>query len=352
MFAKTILTAVVCVMLLSISACTSPESVNTTETPQVVTPKPKPPVVEVPPKAEEPPQQPKIIEPQSPPVHPEIPLVQPEDDSEVVVAFRNSKLTMNQVNLMHPNPTDFQIANLARSWLLNEILLAEAVKRGIPETPKGKFVSEMMRRGGYIQVLQGVVKESVQVTDQEVLDEYQKRGQIDPRNRGILEFAYFQANTLEEAQKIIERLKAGESIEKVGNDDYEDIVVESPYPRAKIQYPVLFQKLSESDPGQIVEPVKTASGKYEVAKIIRNEKPGILPFDEVKDKIVARLKRRKADQAFKDLIKTLQEQATSDVKKSPRFEEIEKEIEQQRTRSRERRRGPTIGGTPPIRPPR
>ena len=32
---------------------------------------------------------------------------------------------------MHLNPTDFQIANLARSWLLNEILLAEAVKKDL-----------------------------------------------------------------------------------------------------------------------------------------------------------------------------------------------------------------------------
>jgi len=157
MFAKTILTAAVCVILLSFSACTTPESVNN-DAPKIVTDDLKPPVVEVPPKVVEPPQPPKVIEPESPtslpeipPVEPQLPMVDPEDDSEVVVSFRDSKLTMNQVNLMHPNPTDFQIAKLANSWLLNEILIAEAVKRGIPETPKGKFVSEMMRRGGYIQ---------------------------------------------------------------------------------------------------------------------------------------------------------------------------------------------------------
>ncbi len=358
MFAKIILTAAICVLLLSFSACTTPESVNN-EAPKIVTPELKPPIVEVAPKAEEPPQPPKVIEPEAPtvqPVEPPVelqpPMVDPEDDSEVVVSFRDSKLTMNQVNLMHLNPTNFQIANLARSWLLNEILIAEAVKRGIPETPKGKFVSEMMRRGGYIQVLKGVVEESVQITDQEVLDYYQRRGQIDPQNRGTLEFAHFQAGTLEEAEKIIERLKAGESFEEIGNDQYEDIVIEGLYISIKSRFVALYAELSKADPGQIVGPVKTASGKYEVAKVLRNEKPGILPLDQVKDKITATLKRRKADQAFKDLVKTLQEQATSDIKKSPRFEEIEKEIEQQRARSRQRRGGPTIGGSPPIRPPR
>ena len=339
MFAKTILTAAVCVILLSFSACTTPESVNN-DAPKIVTPEP------------EPPQQPKVIKPEAPtvqpiepPVEPQAPMVDPEDDSEVVVAFRNSKLTMNQINLMHLDPTDFQIANLARSWLLNEILLAEAVKRGIPETPKGKFVSEMMRRGGYIQVLKGVVEESAQVTDQEMRDYYEQKGQIDPRNSGRLEFAHFKANTLEEAQKIIERLKAGESFEEIANDQYEDIVVKRTYLGIKSKYAALYAELSKADSGQIVGPVKTASGNYEVAKVLNNEKPVLLSFDEVKDKIAKTLKRRKATQAFNDLLKTLQEQATSDVKKSPRLEEIEKQVEQQRPRSRQR-------GTTPMQPPR
>ena len=68
-----------------------------------------------------------------------------ENTSEVIISWKDKKLTLQQISWMYPSTNNKTIARAANWWLENELLYAEAEKRGITKEPKAKFIAELTR---------------------------------------------------------------------------------------------------------------------------------------------------------------------------------------------------------------
>lgn len=264
---------------------------------------------------------------------------------EVIVSLGDKKLTMQHLRWLHPNAEGIQIATFARWWLESELLYAEAEKRGITNEPKAKFFSELMRRSVFGKELESRVKDAVKITDKDVLAFYEKNKETDRTltQPGYVGFSHIRTKTLEEAQAVLKRIKAGENINElakelsIATDARRGGVVD------KRRYMVVekrvgtkfLEAIKAAKEGELIGPIeveKDGGYEYEVARKKSETKPTPRPFEEVKDKIKSQLQRTEKQEAFRSIVDSLKKEAADKIVKSPRLIEAEKAAAEQRKR--------------------
>ena len=260
------------------------------------------------------------------------------DDSEVIVSLGDEKLTMEQIKWRYPDPEAYQIVTLANWWIKNELLYAEAVKRGILNQPRAKFLAETGRKGGFAQGLAMQVRDTVEVSDEAIWAYYEKNKNTDSRlgKQGSLGFSHVRTGTLEEAKAVLERIKAGENINDLAKELSIDgdakrggIVRRMTYKRVKRRFGAEFlEAMTAAEKDELIGPVEVEvedeDEGYEVARKTEETRPEYLPFEEVQHIIKQRLQAEKAKKAFRELVDSLNEEAADRIVKSPRLIEAEK----------------------------
>ena len=256
------------------------------------------------------------------------------DASEVIISLGDRKLTMQQVKWMRPDADNNVIAWLANWWLEKELLYAEAERRGITEEPKAKFFAELMRRRGFLQELTLRVKDAVKVSDERALAYYEENKDVDVRLRqpGYLSFSHIRTKTLEEAQTVLERIKAGEDINALAKElsIYDDakkggVARRYVYKLVKRRFGTkFFEAIAAAEEGELIGPIKIGDDAYEIAHQGSKIKPTPLPFEKVKDQIKVKLQRIERNRAFKSLLDSLKEEAADKIVRSPLITQTEK----------------------------
>jgi len=280
--------------------------------------------------------------------------------SQVIISLGDQKLTAQQVAWRIPNPQDAQIARLAESWLETELMYAEAQRRGLTKEPRAAFFADLMRKTAFARELRREVTEAVKTTDQDVVTYYEKNKQTDPTltTPGNLSFSHIATKTLEEAQAVLEKLKAGENINELAKklSVASDAVLggavkQRAYSQIRQLYGDEFlEKLKAAEKGQFIGPVVAGrKNLYEVARKDGQTNPEPLPFEQVKDKLKSQLERARKQEAYQSLLDSLMKQAADKIVKSPRLIEAEKAASEQ---PRGRPMGPLrTAPTPPARTP-
>lgn len=301
MLCKITFRAGLCVLLLTIASCSAPET---------TTPKGPAEVSEV-----------ETAEPESK----EVPDI--IGTPEVIISLGDKKLTMQQAKWMQPEADNKAVAKLANWWLENELLYAEAERRGITKEPKTQFIAEMMRKKGFSRELIVRVREAVEISDEKALAYYEKNKDTDSRLRrpGYLSFSHIRTKTLEEAQSALERIKAGEDINTLAkelsiHDDAKKggVAKKYMYKRVKDRFGVkFFEALAAAEEGELIGPIKAKGDAYEVARQTGKIEPKPIPFEKVKDQIKSRLLRTEKDNALTNLLDSLKGQAADKIVKSP-----------------------------------
>lgn len=332
MVCKLVFQVGMCVLLLSISACS-------TQTPDVV------------PTTLQATAEPEPVEQEK----------QPAPESEqFVVRLDDQKLTsqhLRWLNRRQPgtDPSGPTLKAIADYWLNIQLLYEEAGRRGLTDDPQAKFEAELAVKNAYVRTLVQQVREQAQPTDEQALDYYQKNKDTDPalKEQRRFSFSHIRTKTLREAQALIQRINQGAGInaliqESSAADDakegekvqklMEDLV------RARYGQKFLDALLAASE-GAIIGPVKLRDGSYGIA---RHESAaggfpaGAKPFEQVQKIIKAKLTRDVQGKALDNLIASLKEKAQSRIVKSKQLLEAEKAAEKpkQRTsnRPREKRR--------------
>jgi len=256
------------------------------------------------------------------------------DTSEVIVSLGDKKLTIRQVEWVQPNADEQKIAKFANWWLENELLYAEARKRGLTRKPKAKFIADMMKKRAFSQELRTQVQDDVKISDKKVLDYYEKNKETDPslKQPGYLSFSHIRTKTLEEATVVLERIKAGEDINALAKElsIYGDakrggVAKKYLYKTVKGRFgPKFFEALMAAEKDELIGPVEVKGGNYEVARQRDKTEPKILPFEKAKERIRSILQRKERAGAFKSLLASLKEQAAGKIVKSQRLIEAEK----------------------------
>ena len=254
--------------------------------------------------------------------------------SEVIISFGNKKLTRQQAEWMQPGADDQKLAELAGWWLDNELLYAEAQKRKITDDPKIQFLAELMRKQVYSKEIGLQVQQAVKIDDEKLKAYYEETKTTDPRLSppALFSFSHIKTKTVEDAQKALERIKAGEDMNSLAMElsihpDGKTGGTVKKTNSATIQR-VYGAKLNETllaaKQGELIGPVKNDDGTYEVARLDNKTEPQITPFEKVKEQLRAKLERTEKSNAFKSLLDSLRKDAADKVIKSPRIIGAEK----------------------------
>ena len=252
----------------------------------------------------------------------------------VIVQLGDKKLTMEQIDWIRPTfggqkLTGQQIAETAQWWLENELLSAEAEKRGIANQTKAKFLIDMMAKKVVSQELIQQVKEAVEINDKTALNFYNenKDDDVQLRKLGEIGFVHVQTKTIDEAKDVLKRIKAGEDISELAKKlsthrdgkkggvakKYKYKTVERRFGKEFFDAVVAVKK------GELVGPVKDKKGNYEVARQTYKSEPGVLPFEKVKEAIKTRLMRIEKEKSFTSLIDSLKKASAGKIVKSPKI---------------------------------
>lgn len=254
--------------------------------------------------------------------------------SEVIISLGGKKLTMQQVKWMQPGADKNVIGKIADWWLENELLYAEAKRRGITRDPKAKFLAGLMRKKGFVQQLTLQARDTVEISDEKVLAYYEQNKETDPQLKrpGYLSFSHIRTKTLEQAQTALERIEAGEDINALARElsVYADakkggVAKKYMYKTVKRRFgEEFFVAMTAAKKEDLIGPVKTKDNAYEVARCEGKTEPKILPFEKVKEQIKAKLEQTEKSNAFKSLMDTLKEKAADKIVRSPRITQPEK----------------------------
>ena len=341
MVCKLVFQVGMCVLLLSISACS-------TQTPDVVpttlqaTAEPEPSILRSSDAAKDEVEQEKQPAPRS---------------QRFVVRLDDQKLTAQHLRWMNrrqpgTDPSGSMVKAMADYWLNLQLLYEEAGRRGLIDNPQAKFEAELAVKNTYVRTLVQQVREQAQPTDEQALDYYQKNKDTDPalKEQRRFSFSHIKTKTLEQAQALVQRIKQGAEINDLiqepstADDAKEGEKVQKLMENlvgARYSQKFLDALLAASE-GDIIGPVKRKDGSYEIARHERTFPAGAKPFEQVQKIIKAKLTRDVQGKTLDDLIASLKEKAQSRIVKSKQLLEAEKAAEEPKQRTsnspREKRR--------------
>jgi len=258
--------------------------------------------------------------------------------SEVIISFGDKKLTMEQVKWMQPNIDDRNLPRLTNWWFENELLYAEAQRRGVTNERKVNFLADIMSKKQFGQELRLDVQNSATVSKEAILDYYEKNKDSDPRlkRRGSVSFSHVRTKTLAEAEAVLARVKGGEDIKALAKElsidkdaKKEGIATNIRDYTLKRRFGSEFAKVIESaKANELIGPVKVRNDGYEVAHINEKVDSAILPLEEAEKQIRSKLERELRNDTLKELMDSLKEQAAEKTVKSERLIKAEKESEE------------------------
>jgi len=255
--------------------------------------------------------------------------------SEVIISLGNKKFTVQQVKWMQPNVSDREIVKIANWWLENELLYAEALKRGVDKQPKAKFIAEVMSKSAVSRELRTQVQDAVKISDEEARAYYEENKETDQslKQPGYLNFSHVKCRTVEEAQSVLGRIKAGEDVSTLARElsfhrdaQRGGVARKYTYTRVKRSFGTkFFDALVAAKDGELVGPIKVEGG-YEAARQEGKTGPRLLTFEEAKGKINAKMRYRERNKALTSLMNSLRKAAADKIVKSSRILEAEKSI--------------------------
>jgi len=257
------------------------------------------------------------------------------DASKVLISLGDKKLTIQQARWLMPKADNQQLANIANFWLENELLYAEAEKNGITNNPQIKFISELNRKQEFSKEMAVTVQRLVKISDEAALDYYEKNKDTDPliKREGSLTFSHIRTKTLEEAQVVLQRIKAGEDINylAVQLSIYEldakggGIARDYSYSQVEKHFsPKFLEAMIKATKGQIIGPIESKNNSYEIVRQERKTEPEILPFEKVKDLLKSKLHADERMKALNALLDSLRQAAADKTVKSPMVIQFER----------------------------
>lgn len=246
---------------------------------------------------------------------------------DVLVRYGDKMLTMEQARWMQPSSDSRKTEEFANWWIENELLYEEALRRGITDQPKAKFIAEALKKRAFAQVLRRQVTQEVEVSDAEAMAHYEKRKVSDLKlmEPGSLSFSHIRTEGLKDAEAALQRIKAGEDINELAKElsTYSDaqkggVVDKQPYNTVRRFFGTpFFETLLTAKEGDLIGPAHIRGDTYEIAIFKSRVEPKTLPFDEVKEQIKSKLKRNKASAAYNELLDSLKKAASDKIVRSP-----------------------------------
>jgi len=203
-------------------------------------------------------------------------------------------------------------AQFLESVITRDLLLREALRRGIDQRPEVSDRVSMARKSILLEaLLRDVAEKAPGLGDEALRKTYNENAaQFQVGERAKVSHMLFRDKA--RAEEMFRRAKAGEPFEalmkEVGTRDGEVAADLGDIERGN--FVKEFEAASFSaDPGSVVGPVKTTYG-WHVIKVYERKPAGVRPFEEVKPQLLAEQRERAQRDAFEVLIADLRKQSS------------------------------------------
>jgi len=249
------------------------------------------------------------------------------DPCEFIVSVDGVKLTLEKIGWIEPRAARPDMAaRFAEHWMDTQLLYEEALRRGLGNDEKLKFVLDWQNKKAYVDELIKQIRSDVKVTDEEITDYYEKNKESDPALTEPLRLTFSQVScrTLKEAQEIRRRIDKGENINALAEQYSVDRDARRGGKVMNTTSPTIARRFSKellnallyASVGDIVGPIQVRRGFYAVARFEGKEESSIMPLEMAKHSIRMNLQSRAQMRVVDELLAPLKEKAKDRIIKS------------------------------------
>jgi parvulin-like peptidyl-prolyl isomerase len=242
------------------------------------------------------------------------------NSTPVVASSGNANLHLDELKHLVPDHpslllSSVQIQNLIQRWAEEELVYQQALSEDYNKNPAvEKLVNELIKNYTVASYLKEKVDDTIKVSDEEVGSYYE-----------INSAGFVRLNNFYNINVIVvdSNAKANEVRRKFLNgDSFESLVIEHSLDASKEdggklgwvtleQLPTeLASRVRSMSPNKTSRPIKTVVGYYLVQLVEVRKKDGIQTLEEVFDLIHYRIKARKREESYRQLINQLKENST------------------------------------------
>jgi peptidyl-prolyl cis-trans isomerase C len=266
-----------------------------------------------------------------------------QDLNQVIMVFDGRELRLGQLQYIAGKLDPETIKKAAEYWLDTQLLYEEAVKQGLDKDEKSKFLADMSSKKIFANAVVEKAMSGIKIDDSQVKKYYDENKNTDPSilEPMYLSFSHITVDSQEKAEEVLKKINEGNDINvlakelSVANDaqkggralKYQQNTIESRYGKE------FLDALLGASEGKIIGPIKTKSGKYEVARHEGKREPKIKDFDKVSVEIRAKLENDAKGSVIDILLKKLRENATDRCVKKGALASTDSAVEQSKEKA-------------------
>lgn len=256
----------------------------------------------------------------------------PSKKEDVLVRIGDTSITVTDFNERVSNLPDRyrEIVKKRKAAYLQELindtlLYQEALRKGIDEDEDVKKVIDEARKKILVaKLLSNEIESGMEVTDGEI-EEFYRSNISRYMTPEAMRASHILVGTLEDANEVLEELRAGESFEKVARERSLDPTAQSGgdigyFPKGQL-LPEFDQVCSRLKIGETSGVVRTSLG-YHIIKLTDRRDPSEKPIEQVKDEISLRIREEKRREKFNELIEGLKGSTVIEVNEEALSEEV------------------------------
>lgn len=255
------------------------------------------------------------------------------DPNEVIAKVGDQVLTREKVNWIQKDAPADIVKKIADWWVETELLYQAAIKSDdMFKDEMDRYMFELQYKKMYVvKLVEHLQAKDFNISDEEAKEYYEKNKATDTnlQNLGQATFHHIECETIENAQEVLEKLKAGADIKELAKtQSVAKDAGEGGYIR-KIGFGVIQRRFSpeiasqieKAEPNALIGPLKNKSGKFEIISIESVKKTEILSFERTREKINNILLGKKRTQYFEDYRNNLKKDNAEKMYLSPILDE-------------------------------
>jgi peptidyl-prolyl cis-trans isomerase C len=238
-------------------------------------------------------------------------------DAKVVAHVGKVQLTMDALTTAMPSIQDHQLSklqveNYVQRWIESELVYQKAIKEKIDALPEVKEQLRRQEKDFIVSVyVQQKVDNEIQITDQDLLSYYEHNSEEFRCDQDLYRVEMILTESLVQAREARTRVTDGEEFSLVAKSVSLDPArfLGGPAEFLPVQKfsPQLAAAIPRLKPGELSQPIKSEVG-YHVLRIQEVRLKGTtLPFADVKEMIMPRVRAQKREEGYRRLVNSLSE---------------------------------------------
>lgn len=268
---------------------------------------------------------------------------------EVIAKVGDAVLTREKINWMQENASPEIVKKIADWWIETELLYREALKsKDMFKDDQDKYMFDLQCKKTYVvKFVDYLQMKDFVISDEEAKDYYEKNKATDIslQSLGQATFSHIESETLEKAQEVLEKLKAGADIKELAKTESVAKDAKQGGYVIKMGFGVIQRRfgleiaaqIEKAELNKFIGPLKNKEEKYEIFSVESLKKTEILSFEKARSKINATLLGKKREQYFTDYRENLKKDNAGEIYRSPILDKVEDNTESDKVKEQEKK---------------